>query len=274
MLGLFGHSLRAVATEHGEKLELGIFGFFEFFLSSRMAQVALFSVAVVLSCRSECPDIMVSNLLSVFGSGFGHVAPNDRANSKKHQISSRGPPRPSQGNVSAVAPVSGRSRSYAHCGCCKHGEPRCYGRGTRHRNIDSKKKPATGFFCLFPAFSWAAVSTAYFSEDSKTDEPIKISTIFRFSLRTWTHFWSKPRNKPSLGHICVVSFSVQNILMTLFPLVWSADTTPVHAHNCTTRTIQSAWFGKKQLLQKPAGFAKARNCSQRKNRVCEVLVLY
>ena len=106
--------------------------------------------------------------------------------------------------------------------------------------LTRKKHLPPVFFLLFPAISWAAVSTAYFSEDSKTDEPIKISTIFRFFPRTWTHFLSKPRNKPSLGHICVVSFNIQNVLMTLFPLVWSADTTPVHAHNCTTRTIQSA----------------------------------
>ena len=47
-----------------------------------MAQVALFSVAVALSCCSESPGITVGNLFGVFGSGFGHVAPNDRANSK------------------------------------------------------------------------------------------------------------------------------------------------------------------------------------------------
>ena len=60
---------------------------------------------------------------------------------------------------------------------------------------------------------------------------------------------SKPRNKPSLGHFYIVSFILQNVLMTLFPLVWSADTSPVHAHNCTTRTTQPAWFGKNRFFK-------------------------
>ena len=40
-------------------------------------------------------------------------------------------------------------------------------------------------FGLFPAFSWAAVPTAYFSEDSKTNE--RFFRHFQFPPRTWTH---------------------------------------------------------------------------------------
>ena len=142
-----------------------------------------------------------------------------------------------------MATVSGRSRSYAHCGCYKHGGPCCYGRGTRHCNIDSGKN-LPPFFGLFPAFGWTAVSTADYSEDSKTDELIKISTFFRFSPSTWTHFLSKPRNKPSLGHIYVVSFNTRYI-----------------AERCTRITApreppNPCGSAKKKLQKKPSGSPK------------------
>ena len=158
MLEFFGYSLCAVVTEHGEKVELGFVSVFRVFpLLSRSGgsgrtvfgggcAVMLFGVPMHHGEQS---------VLCFFGSVVGHVAPNDRANSKKHQISSRGSPRPSQGNVSKVAPVSGRlvARYRMHTVVAVNTVNRAAMGAEQGIATLTRKKPATCFFACSRHFA-------------------------------------------------------------------------------------------------------------------------